>query len=65
MALETNWSGEVAYDMDVVRARGVLTPYSRLEVGGLERALGLGTEFSLMSQSADARPFTFGLERLR
>ena len=57
--------GEVAYGLDVLSGRGLLTPYSRLQLGGRGRDLRLGTAFSLSGRADASRPFMFNVEGLR
>ena len=57
--------GEVTYGLDVMGGRGLLTPYSRLDLGGSGRALRWGAEMNLAGRSEDSRPFLFNLESTR
>ncbi len=64
-ASQTSTSSEVAYGMDIFGGRGLLTPYSRLQLAGYGRDLRVGTEFSLLSRGLPAQPAKFQLEWIR
>ena len=64
-ASQTSTSGEVAYGMDIFGGRGLLTPYSRLQLAGYGRDLRVGTELSLLSRWLPALPAKFQLEGIR
>ena len=64
-ASQTSTSSEVAYGMDIFGGRGLLTPYSRLQLAGYGRDLRVGTEFSLLSRGLPAQPAKFQLEGIR
>ena len=64
-ASQTRTSSEVAYGMDVFGGRGLLTPYSRLQLAGYGRALRVGTELSLLSRWLPEMPARFHLEGIR
>ena len=64
-ASQTSASSEVAYGMDIFGGRGLLTPYSRLQLAGYGRDLRVGTEFSLLSRGLPAQPAKFQLEWIR
>ena len=64
-ASQTSTSSEVAYGMDVFGRRGLLTPYSRLQLAGYGRDLRVGTELSLLSRWLPALPAKFQLEGIR
>ena len=64
-ASQTCTSSEVAYGMDVFGRRGLLTPYSRLQLAGYGRDLRVGTELSLLSRWLPALPAKFQLEGIR
>ena len=64
-ASQTSTSSEVAYGMDIFGGRGLLTPYSRLQLADYGRDLRVGTEFSLLSRGLPAQPAKFQLEWIR
>ncbi len=64
-AFQTRTDSEVAYGMDVFGGRGLLTPYSRMQLAGLGRALRVGTELSLLSRWLPALPAKFQWEGIR
>ncbi len=64
-ASQTSTSSEVAYGMDIFGGRGLLTPYSRLQLAGYGRDLRVGTELSLLSRWLPALPAKFQLEGIR
>ena len=65
MGFQSRMESEVAYGMDVFGGRGLLTPYSRLQLAGYGRALRVGTELSLLSRWLPEMPARFHLEGMR
>ncbi len=64
-ASRTRTDSEVAYGLDVFGGRGLLTPYSRVQMAGPGRALYMGTELSLPSRWLQAMAAKFALEAMR
>ena len=64
-AFQTRTDGEVAYGMDVFGGRGLLTPYSQMQIAGPGRTLRVGTELNLPSRWEQAMPTRFALEGIR
>ena len=64
-AFQTRTDGEVAYGLDVFGGRGLLTPYSQMQIAGPGRTLRVGTELNLPSRWEQAMPTRFALEGIR
>ncbi len=56
---------EAAYSMEVLRGRGLLTPFSRLRWTGHGKELSVGSEFGLQPRSPDTNPLNMELEGIR
>ena len=56
---------EAAYGMEVLRGRGLLTPFSRLRWTGHGKELSVGSEFGLQPRSPDTNPLNMELEGIR
>ena len=56
---------QAAYGIEVLRGRGVLTPFSRLRWTGYGKQLSVGSEFDLQSPGPDTNPLNLELEGVR
>ena len=56
---------EAAYGMDVLRGRGLLTPFSRLRWSGHGKQFSVGSEFGLRPATPDTNPLNLELEGVR
>ena len=56
---------EAAYGLEVLRGKGLLTPFSRLRWTGHGKQLSVGSEFGLQSASPDTNPLNLELEGTR
>ena len=56
---------EAAYSMEVLRGRGLLTPFSRLRWTGHGKELSVGSEFGLQPRSPDTNPLNLELQGIR
>ncbi len=56
---------EGAYGVEVLRGRGLLTPFSRLRWSGHGKEISVGSEFDLQPPSPDTNPLNLELEGTR
>ena len=63
--LVSRFDSEAAYGLEVLRGRGLLTPFSRLRWTGHGKQLSVGSEFGLQPPSPDTNPLNLELEGTR